>query len=84
LWIAHWGAGKLTRRDSDGKVLQTVQLPCSQITSCAFGGPNLTTLYITTAATGLSKEQLEREPMAGGLFAVEMEFAGLAADVFRG
>jgi D-xylonolactonase len=84
LWIAHWGAGKLTRRDSDGKVLQTVQLPCSQITSCAFGGPNLTTLYITTAATGLSEEQLEREPLAGGLFAVEMKFSGVAADVFRG
>lgn len=84
LWIAHWGAGKLTRRDAEGKVLRTVHLPCSQITSCAFGGPNLTTLYITSAATGLSQQQLEREPSAGGLFAIEMDIAGVAANLFQG
>ncbi|TFW05166.1 SMP-30/gluconolactonase/LRE family protein, partial [Oxalobacteraceae bacterium OM1] len=67
LWIAHWGASKLTRHDPSGKVLQTIALPCSQITSCAFGGPDLKTLYITSAADGLSPEQREREPLAGGL-----------------
>lgn len=83
LWIAHWGASKLTSRDALGKVLQTVGLPCSQVTSCAFGGHDFTTLYITTAAIGLSAQQLEREPLAGGLFAVKMPIAGVAADVFR-
>jgi len=84
LWIAHWGAGKLTRRDAKGNILRTVELPCSQVSSCAFGGPNLTTLYITTAAVGLSAQQLEREPLAGGLFALEMDIAGLPANLFRG
>lgn len=84
LWIAHWGASKLTRRDPQGKVMQTVELPCSQVTSCAFGGPNLTTLYITTAAGGLSPQQLEREPQAGGLFALETDIRGLPANMFRG
>jgi len=84
LWIAHWGASKLTRHDTDGKVLQTVALPCSQVTSCAFGGPDLRTLYITSAANGLSEQQLEREPLAGGLFALEINIAGVPANLFRG
>jgi sugar lactone lactonase YvrE len=84
LWIARWGAGKLTRHDADGKELQAVHLPCSQITSAAFGGPDLTTMYITTAANGLSEQQREREPLAGALFAVEMDIPGVPAHVFRG
>lgn len=84
LWIAHWGAGKLTRHDAGGKMLHTLELPCSQVSSCAFGGPDLRTLYITTAANGLSKQQLEREPLAGGLFALHLDIAGVPANPFRG
>jgi xylono-1,5-lactonase len=84
LWIAHWGAGKVTRHDSDGKLLRTIDLPCSQVTSCAFGGAELRTLYITTAATGLSEQQLEREPLAGGLFALDLDIAGVPANLFLG
>lgn len=84
LWIAHWGASCLTRHDTQGKVLRTIRLPCSQVTSCAFGGPDLKTLYITTAATGLPEAQLESEPLAGGLFALEMDIPGVPANLFRG
>lgn len=84
LWIAQWGASKVTRRDSQGKILQIVKLPCSQITSCTFGGPNLTTLFITSAANGLSPRQLEQEPLAGGLFALDVGIAGVPANLFRG
>ena len=84
LWIAHWGASKLTRHDPQGNVLHAVELPCSQITSCAFGGPDFRTLYITSAADGLSPQQLEREPLAGGLFALEIDIAGMPANQFRG
>lgn len=84
LWIAHWGAGKVTRHDARGKVTQTLTLPCSQVSSCTFGGPDLRTLYITTAAVGLSAQQLEQEPLAGGLFAVNMEIAGVPANLYRG
>jgi D-xylonolactonase len=83
IWIAQWGASKVTRRDTAGNILQEVDLPCSQITSCAFGGPELRTLYITTAAQGLTKEQLKGEPLAGGLFAVELDIAGLEAHAFK-
>lgn len=84
LWIAQWGAGRLTRRDARGKVTMTVELPCSQITSCAFGGPGLRTLFITSAADGLSPQQREREPLAGGLFALELEIAGVPAQTYKG
>lgn len=84
LWIAQWGSSQVTRRDSTGQVIQTVQLPCSQITSCAFGGPDLRTLFITSAAEGLSAQQLEREPLAGGLFAVELDIKGMPANAFGG
>lgn len=83
LWVAQWGASKVTRRDAAGKVLQAVTLPCSQITSCAFGGLDFKTLYITTAAQGLTAEQLKKEPLAGGLFAVDLDIAGLPAHPFR-
>jgi len=85
LWIAHWGCGKVTRRDPhDGKVLQTISLPCSHVTSCAFGGPDFRTLFITTARTGLTEKELEREPLAGGLFAVTLDVAGVPANRFAG
>ncbi|HZW14363.1 MAG TPA: SMP-30/gluconolactonase/LRE family protein [Noviherbaspirillum sp.] len=84
LWIAHWGASCLTRHDANGNVLRRVDLPCSQVSSCAFGGPQFTTLFITTASVGLSAEQLEREPLAGGLFALDIDIAGVPANLFRG
>ena len=84
LWIAQWGARKVTRRDAKGQVTHTIPLPCSHVTSCAFGGPDLKTLYITTARTGLTDRQLEDEPLAGGLFAVALDIAGLPANRFRG
>ena len=41
------------------------------MTNCAFGGPDLRTLFITTARIGLTPQQLEAQPLAGGLFAVD-------------
>ena len=84
LWIAHWGASRVTRHDTAGNVLRTIHLPCSQVSSCTFGGSQLTTIFITTASVGLSPEQLEREPMAGGLFALDIDIAGVPANLFRG
>lgn len=84
LWIAHWGAGKLTRHAGDGAVTDAIRLPCTQVTSCVFGGPALRTLFITTAAIGLDAAQLAREPLAGGLFVVEMTVAGQVPTRFCG
>lgn len=84
LWIAHWGAGKVTRHDAEGRVTQTIPLPCSHVTSCAFGGADFKTLYITTARTGLTEQQLETCPLSGGVFAIQTEIPGVPANLFRG
>jgi xylono-1,5-lactonase len=84
LWITHWGPGKVTRRDTRGKVIQTIDFPCNHVTSCTFGGPDFKTLFVTSARAGLSEEELERQPLAGSLFAVELDVAGVPAHRFAG
>lgn len=77
LWSARFGAGCVIRFTSEGKRDICVELPVSQPTSCAFGGPDLSTLYVTTATQGLSHEVRAQEPLAGSLFAVTTRTAGL-------
>lgn len=50
LWIAHWFGGCVTRYDPDGKRERKVELPATQTSSLAFGGPELDEIYVTTAA----------------------------------
>lgn len=59
-----------------GSCLCTVDLPVTRVTSCCFGGPDYSDLYVTSAADGLSQEQLQREPQAGHVFKVVMEPLG--------
>ena len=85
IWIAHWGGACISCHDPvSAAELGRVRLPVSQVTNCAFGGPDFRTLFITSAREGLSTEQLAREPLAGGLFAVEIGEAGVAAGLFAG
>jgi sugar lactone lactonase YvrE len=85
LWVCLWQGGKVSRWDPrEGRLLQTVDLPASNVTSCAFGGENLDQLYITTARSGLSDEQLQAQPLAGGLFRADVGVTGLPAFEFAG
>ena len=52
LWVAFWGGSAVRCFGQNGALLETVHLPVPQVTSVAFGGPDLRTLYVTTAATG--------------------------------
>jgi sugar lactone lactonase YvrE len=76
VWNARYGGGCVARITPDGKVDRVVDVPCSQVTSCAFGGNDLRTLYVTTATQRLSDDQLRREPLAGAVFAVRLEVGG--------
>ncbi len=72
LWVALAGGGMVVHIDPDGaRVLGAVHVPTSRVTSCAFGGPDLGTLYITTARDGLGPAELDEQPEAGGLFAFD-------------
>jgi sugar lactone lactonase YvrE len=77
LWSARFGAGCVIRFTPDGKRDTVIELPVSQPTSCAFGGDDLRTLFITTATQGLAAHDLAREPLAGSLFSVRTSASGL-------
>jgi sugar lactone lactonase YvrE len=63
----------------DGRVAAEIGLPVTQVTSCAFGGEQLTDLYVTSARDGLSRRQLAKQPYAGGLFRLRPGLGGLPA-----
>ena len=85
LWVAHWGGACVTRwNPTSGDLLQTIEIPALQVTACAFGGPNLDQLYITTARNDLDEATLAKYPHAGGLFMVEPGVQGIEAYEFKG
>jgi sugar lactone lactonase YvrE len=84
LWIAHWGGGAVRRWDpATGAVTQTVALPVSQPSSCCFGGPDMRTLFITSAWEGMDEAARAREPLAGSLFVADVAVPGLPVSDFR-
>ncbi|MDR6535729.1 SMP-30/gluconolactonase/LRE family protein [Variovorax soli] len=85
LWIAHWAGSCVScHHPLSGDELGRVELPVSQVTNCAFGGPELRTLYISSAKVGLDEARCAAEPLAGGLFAIEVDSPGLPAFRFGG
>ena len=85
LWVAHFGGSCVRRWDPQtGAVLSQIDLPTAQITACAFGGPDLDTLYITSAANGYTAADFAREPYAGGLFVAKPGVKGTLTFAFAG
>ena len=83
LWVAMWGAGKVCCFNKDAQLKLILQLPVSKVTSCTFGGSNLSTLYITTASIGLDEIEHERQPHAGKIFIYETKEEGYGANCFQ-
>ncbi len=84
LWIAFWGGWCVRRYSPDAECLRKIELPVEQPSSCAFGGPDLDRLYITSASIGLDQAALERQPQAGGLFVASPEVRGIPELPFAG
>ena len=82
LWSARWGGSRVVRHAPDGSVDRVVHVPVSQVSCPALGGPELKTLFITTAAKNLSAEQRAAEKVAGGVFAIEVDVPGQQEPVF--
>jgi sugar lactone lactonase YvrE len=76
VWVAAWCGGAILRHDPDGRVRETVELPAARVTSCAFGGPDLDRLYISTAAGPGT--------LGGALFVYEPGVTGQPSHPFRG
>jgi sugar lactone lactonase YvrE len=72
LWIAHWDGWQVTRWDPHtGRKIHHIPMPAARVTSCAFGGDTGNDLYITSARTGLSEEELGRMRGAGGVWKIQ-------------
>jgi D-xylonolactonase len=77
IWIALYGGWAVQRYSPQGQLLETVSLPCANVTKLALGGRDLKTAFVTTARKGLSESELAAQPLAGGLFAFEVDVPGL-------
>lgn len=84
LWNAQWDGWRLVRYAPDGRVDRVVELPVQKPTSCMFGGPDLATLYVTSAIWDLRGAALAAQPWAGGVLAVEAGVRGLPEPRFAG
>ena len=83
VWVGLWAGSAVHRYAPDGRLDTIVRVPASQVTSCAFGGPDGSILFITTARVGLTEDALRLEPLAGGLFVVEPGVTGPPATPWR-
>lgn len=84
VWNAEWEGKRVVRVSPEGHIDTVIDLPVCKATCCAFGGPDLDTLYITTSRLMSDEATLEREPNSGGLFAVKPGFKGLQDSPFCG
>jgi sugar lactone lactonase YvrE len=84
LWVACWDGWAVRRFARDGNLDAVVRVPAAQVTSCAFGGPDLRDLYITTAARAVAPRDRAAQPAAGGLFRARPGVAGVAPHHFAG
>ena len=84
VWVGMWNGNAVIRcNPKTGVVLQKIEVPAHNITSCAFGGPNLETLYITTATVDMTDEELTKYPLAGSIFKVNPGVKGVRSHFFK-
>ncbi len=83
LWVAIYGAGRVHRYSPEGELREALLVPAAQTTCCAFGGPGLNRLYVTTATEDWSDEQRRAEPTAGLVYRLDTDATGRPAAPFR-
>lgn len=81
LWVAHWGAGFVACHRPDGEIIAKVEVPASKTSSCCFGGSDLRTLFVTTAAEGIPEDQ---EALAGCVFCARLPVMGAPVGRYAG
>jgi L-arabinonolactonase len=86
LWSAQYWGSSVARYAPDGSLDREIKMPCSLITACTFGGPNLDRLYITTARQlrHITAEDLAKQPLAGALFSIDVGIRGMPEPLYGG
>ena len=82
LWSGIYGGGRVVRYSPDGREVESVELPAPNITSVAFGGPDLSTLFVASARENLTEDQLEQHPLSGAIFAIDTNVHGRPPRLF--
>lgn len=83
-WSAFYRGGRIVRLAPDGRVIAQYAVPAMCPTMCAFGGPSLSTLYVTSARQQRPDDELARFPQSGGIFAMDVDTPGLPEPAFAG
>jgi sugar lactone lactonase YvrE len=83
-WSAFFRGGKVVQISPEGRIVAQHKVPAMCPTMCAFGGPDLRTLYVTSARHGRDPEELARLPQSGGIFAMKVDIPGLPEPAFAG
>ncbi|HSV84186.1 MAG TPA: SMP-30/gluconolactonase/LRE family protein [Ramlibacter sp.] len=81
-WCAMYEGGRVLRIAPDGRVLTSLELPARCPTMPCFGGPELKTLYVTSARDGRPADELQALPQSGCVFATQVEVPGLPVNFF--
>ena len=84
IWSARWNGWRVTRYDPEGGRMLDIPMPVAQPTSCAFGGPNLSDLYVTSGRVDLSEQHLRDNPTSGDLFVIPTDVTGQTEYLFAG
>jgi L-arabinonolactonase len=84
IWSARWGGWKVVRYRPDGTIEQEIAMPVEFPTSCAFGGPDLKDLYITSAWVEIPSARRAKQPLAGDLFCLRTQVSGFPEPLYLG
>jgi sugar lactone lactonase YvrE len=90
LWSTHWGGWRITRYAPDGRIDREIGMPVKNVTSCAFGGAEMETLFVTTASIEFTDGHwvymddisFDAAPMTGAIFAIDVGIKGLPEPAF--
>jgi len=83
-FVAFYRGGKITELSPRGALVAEHRVPAMCPTMPAFGGPDLRTLYVTTATFRLKPDEKAAQPHAGGLLAADVGVAGVEEPMFGG
>jgi xylono-1,5-lactonase len=83
VWTGLWGGWRARRYAPDGRIVDEVRFPCANVTKIAFGGADLRTAFATTARKGLDAAALADQPLAGNVFAFDVDVPGLPGNLAR-
>lgn len=84
LWVALWGGAAVSVWDPfKGTLIEKIDMPAKNVSSCVFGGVELNELYVTSARKNLGPEELAAYPASGNLFRVKTNATGMPTFVFE-